>query len=207
MIKVKASAFLLSSTFFFAACSVASTDNSEELSVLAKKEQEKTIAGFISELANNNQEGALKFVTKSKDNGILTSEGLSFISKEYLDDRLLEEAVKRHTSKLKYKINGEIEKDGEVVYELELTYSNAIFPLLEASGELMEDEHTKGKSEEEIDKITNEIIIKKLNEGIEEKKSSGTITLSKEDEKWVITSIDENTRNAILMNSIKVIES
>lgn len=133
---------------------------------------------------------------------------MSIISEDSLEDPELKKALERHASAMKYKIKGEEYIDNEkVVYELNLTYSDAINYLLDAAGELMQTNALQGKNEEEVDKISNEVIIGKLNQEIKEKNSTGTITLEKKKDKWMITSIDEETRNAILMNSINVIEN
>lgn len=133
---------------------------------------------------------------------------MSIVSKDDLEDPELKKAIERHASAMNYKIKEEEYTDNEkVVCELNLTYSDAINYLLDAAGELMQTNALQGKNEEEVDKISNEVIIGKLNQEIKEKNSTGTITLEKKKDKWTITSIDEETRNAILMKSINIIEN
>lgn len=133
---------------------------------------------------------------------------MSIVSKDGLEDPELKKAIERHASAMNYKIKEEEYTDNEkVVCELNLTYSDAINYLLDAAGELMQTNALQGKNEEEVDKISNEVIIGKLNQEIKEKNSTGTITLEKKKDKWTITSIDEETRNAILMKSINIIEN
>lgn len=136
---------------------------------------------------------------------------MSIISKDDLEDPELKKAIERHASAMNYKIKEEEYTDNEKVvyelYELNLTYSDAINYLLDAAGELMQTNALQGKNEEEVDKISNEVIIGKLNQEIKEKNSTETITLEKKKDKWTITSIDEETRNAILMKSINIIEN
>lgn len=202
----KTNFIILSSALVLTACS--SSPVITEVDKTDKEKQLETIDGFMSSLANYNQKKALDYTEDDEGSKVFTSEELSIISEDDLEDPELKKAIERHASAMKYKIKGEEYTDNEkVVYELNLTYSDAINYLLDAAGELMQTNALQGKNEEEVDKISNEVIIGKLNQEIKEKNSTGTITLEKKKDKWMITSIDEETRNAILMNSINVIEN
>lgn len=176
----------------------------------------KTVDNFFKSVQKLEIEEAGEFMSKELANdylGSLREQGDILDNDEQLTPdemkeiegyKEFEDSFKRLANELKYKItDSKVEKDKAEV-KVEVIYANASEPLMDSVGELFGQMlgmvfSGKEPTEEDMMELLFETISKKLNDyEIKTNETEGVIHLAKENNKWVITELDENISNALM---------
>lgn len=160
---------------------------------------EGSVNGLFSAIKNIDAEKTTKHFEPDNEN--IVEENLLVVKEEDKKGKELPEALKSYTSDMSYKITDVKEEGDTAVVSLDITYSPAVEAFTAASLEMLGIAFAsmgQEMSEEELEKKSDEIIVKHLNEHKKEKESiSGTITLVKKDKLWFVKELDDKVLEAL----------
>lgn len=199
---IKGGSLLMASTVALAACSTSGSAQTQET-------PEGSINGLFSAVKNIDSENTTKHFEPDNEN--IVKDNFLVVSEEDGKGKKLPQALKEYNSDMSHKIT-EVNVDGDTaVVSLDITYSPAVEPFTNASMEIlalafssMGDEI----DEEELDKKSDEILVRHLSEHKKEKETvSGTITLVKKDNLWFVRELDDKALVGISLGMSNLLDS